>query len=432
MLRWISSVPPRMEIEGLVRNSVCHSPSSTTPSGPRRSSASAAVALRPALPRSFAPEPSGPGVRPARAASASAASRQARYFELDDRRGEPLTRERVGTGAALTREVDQSVFQVGAPAAASDCAGAALVCQRGAGHAPAFAGRVDAILVGHHRPVEMHLAEMRVAVHLAQRPHGHTGGAHVEAERGDAGVLGHRRVGALRAATPAVRSAPDCSTPSSRLRASRRRRAPLASPATPGPSRRRARRTAGTRPRRRCVWAGATARTGRASHGRRGWAPRSRGRSRTGTGRARRSGPAPERRSQPGPASRRGRRTRAARTAPPNHRRPAPAGTTGPRRGSSLPAPSTVNAPSARRGVRRASSALRTPARNSSRSLTARPAVRAGGGRGRRGPARSARRKAAPRDRGRATRRVARPRRRDGGRGARRAARARRSACHRA
>jgi CubicO group peptidase (beta-lactamase class C family) len=69
MLRWISSVPPRMEIDGAVRNKVCHSPcGSSVASGPRMRIASAAYALNRAAPRTFMPEPSGPG-RPARAVS---------------------------------------------------------------------------------------------------------------------------------------------------------------------------------------------------------------------------------------------------------------------------------------------------------------------------------------------------------------------------
>src|SRR4029450_8822679 len=44
MLRWISSVPPRIDIDGLVRNSVCHSQSAVAlamPSGARSAHASA-------------------------------------------------------------------------------------------------------------------------------------------------------------------------------------------------------------------------------------------------------------------------------------------------------------------------------------------------------------------------------------------------------
>jgi hypothetical protein len=70
------------------------------------------------------------------------------------------------------------------------------VGERGAGDAPSFARRVDAISVGDGRLVEMHFAEVGVAVHLPEGTDRDAGRLHVECERRDAGVFRHARVGA--------------------------------------------------------------------------------------------------------------------------------------------------------------------------------------------------------------------------------------------
>ena len=67
MLRWISSVPPRIDIDGAVRNSVCHSPSGRArASAPRMRVAERGVSRNSSAPRSFIPEPSGTGPTGAR------------------------------------------------------------------------------------------------------------------------------------------------------------------------------------------------------------------------------------------------------------------------------------------------------------------------------------------------------------------------------
>ncbi len=139
------------------------------------------------------PEPSGPGGRPARAMSRA---RCAVY---------PITRvsmtncasasrmTRVAGVAALARQRDQPAH-VEQSARTSGGRRTAFVRQARECDPPTLARLTDAVGVGDPRVVEEDLGEVGVAVHLAERPDVDAGAVEVEPERGDAAVLGHRRV----------------------------------------------------------------------------------------------------------------------------------------------------------------------------------------------------------------------------------------------
>ena len=84
--------------------------------------------------------------------------------------------------------------EAGVPAAGADAG--ALEVERRLGDRPAVALAADEVGGVAHRVVEEHLVEDGVAGHLAQRPDGDAGLVEREREPRDAGVLGHREVGA--------------------------------------------------------------------------------------------------------------------------------------------------------------------------------------------------------------------------------------------
>ena len=190
---------------------------------------------------------------------------------------------------ARLRQRDEAV-DVEQAAARAGGRRAALERQARERDAPAFADRADAVGVGDARVVEEDLGEVRVAVHLAQRPHVDAGRVQVDAERGDALVLRDGRIVAGEQQARSASTRPGSSTPSGRARATRRRRAcARVDEARRGRIRRPARRTAGTRSPRRSRSAGASARTARACRARAASGRRARARRGTGRDRGRRS-----------------------------------------------------------------------------------------------------------------------------------------------
>ncbi len=91
MLRWISSVPPRIEIDGAVRKTASHSgsPAPVTPARPCTSTARPAIALTVAERRTLPPEPSGRREAGLHAGAGPGAG-PAGHLDLGEHAGEPL------------------------------------------------------------------------------------------------------------------------------------------------------------------------------------------------------------------------------------------------------------------------------------------------------------------------------------------------------
>ena len=131
-----------------------------------------------------------------------------------------------------------------------DVEDAALVLQRRDGDLPAAVQLAEQVLARDAHVLEEDLVEVGVAGHLPQRPH-------LDARDCACRPAGTRcpwrassRDRSGRAPCTSRRGGRASSTPSGRSRGSDRRRAPPACAATPGPSRRRARRSRSTRGRR--------------------------------------------------------------------------------------------------------------------------------------------------------------------------------------
>ena len=240
MLRWISSVPPRIEIDGAVRNSVCHSPcGSIVRVGAEDAGGERGVRLEQrGAAQPSCPNPPVRAARPARCrapagrctpsratrstsrASASRtsgsdarAARSARARSSRSTSSSPL----VPPAVDAPRSYDRHVSATRQPSPTSPMRSASATT----------------------RVVEEDLGEVRVAVHLAQRPD-------VDARRraGRApnavmpAVLRDRRVVPGEQQSRTARTRPGSSTPSGRSRATRRRRGStrVASPARSDPA----------------------------------------------------------------------------------------------------------------------------------------------------------------------------------------------------
>ena len=197
-------------------------------------------------PTSLPMEPSGPGpptVAEARERSDGEALRLGPQPQL----GEPIPQHgglQIRAGGPQRNSVGDRARP---SAAAAGSERAALVHQRGHRDPPPVADRAEAVRVGDAGVGHVHLVELGVTGHLAQRPGLDAGSVHVDDEVGQSLVLRHVRIGARQQQTPAraVRqTGPDLLTVDDPVVAVGHRRG--GQPGQVG-ARARARRTTGTR-----------------------------------------------------------------------------------------------------------------------------------------------------------------------------------------
>ena len=180
MLRWISSVPPRIESDGAVRNSVCHSPVRIEPRRRRgcasrgwcsRRNGAAAAQLHA---RALRTGPAGTrGV-------ARAAGRERHHARVDDSRASASRTTGSDAQPARPGERDEPVdVEEAAAADRRSTAPRSNDRQVSATRQPSPTAPMRSAS-GIRRVVEEDLGEVRVAVHLPQRPHVDSGGAQVE------------------------------------------------------------------------------------------------------------------------------------------------------------------------------------------------------------------------------------------------------------
>ena len=216
MLRWISSVPPRIESRRRGEEQRLPLAGGVEPVGAEDARARAsAVAWNTALPRSFDARALRAG-RPARAVSRARAASSHHHARLD-RDGARSARSR-GSRVDATRAGERRRAARRSSQAAGSTAPTAPRSYDEARErdAPAFADRADPIGVGH--ATSSRNTSVKCASPFICRS-GRTStpaACHVERERGDALVLRHRRSRCGRAGSPIASSAPGSSTPSGR------------------------------------------------------------------------------------------------------------------------------------------------------------------------------------------------------------------------
>ena len=197
MLRWISSVPPRIEIDGAVRNSVCHSPALGDAVGAEERQRGVGGRLeRPRCRAASRPTPR------ARARPRARCRARARVVSRDDlgvdvHAASSASRTRRVARRTCAGEVEQAAPTARPARCSTGADRAPLVRERGARDAPAVA---DAARCGRRRAptTSSRNTSLKCASPFICRS-GRTStpsACHVDGERGDARVLRRRRVGA--------------------------------------------------------------------------------------------------------------------------------------------------------------------------------------------------------------------------------------------